>query len=222
LPPLVTENAARAGAVTSGRVFFPLSQNQGVGRYEDVATLADDERALVARLRGGDRAAFRTLYARYAQPSFGFLLRLCGRRELAEDLHQETWLAVARHATRLAADSDVAAWIFTIARNQFRSAHRSAARARVPEAPAVETGSAGQDDPAAHDLERALGALPEAHREILLLVGVEGLAVEQAAAVLSLRPDAARQRLARARAALAARLTADAADAVPAERRGAR
>jgi RNA polymerase sigma factor (sigma-70 family) len=208
--------------VTEGGHFFPLSQNRGVGRYEDVATLIDDERALVERLRGGDRAAFRALYARYAQPSFGFLLRLCGRRELAEDLHQETWLAVARHATRLASDSDLAAWIFTIARNQFRSAQRSAARARVPEAPAVETAAAGQDDPAAHDLERALGALPEPHREILLLVGVEGLAVEQAAAVLSLRPDAVRQRLARARAALAERLAAGAAIPAPAERRGAR
>jgi RNA polymerase sigma-70 factor (ECF subfamily) len=178
-----------------------------------------DERALVQRLRAGDRQAFRVLYARYAQPSFGFLLRLCGRRELAEDLHQETWLAVARHATRLAPDSDLGAWIFTIARNQLRSAHRSATRARPPEAPAIV---ATDDDPAAHDLERALAALPDAHREILLLVGVEGLSVERAAAVLSLRPDAARQRLARARAALAARLEADAAGSPPNERRGAR
>jgi RNA polymerase sigma factor (sigma-70 family) len=203
--------------VTGDGSFFSLSQTAALRRYEDVAT--DDERALVERLRGGDRAAFRVLYGRYAQPSFGFLLRLCGRRELAEDLHQETWLAIARHATRLAADSDLAAWIFTIARNQFRSAQRSAARAAVPEAAAFESVLAGQDDPAAHDLERALGALPEAHREILLLVGVEGLAMDQAAAVLSLRPDAARQRLARARAALAERLAADPARA---ERRGAR
>jgi RNA polymerase sigma factor (sigma-70 family) len=185
---------------------------------DDVAT----EGALVQRLRSGDRAAFRELYARYAQPTFGFLLRLCGRRDQAEDLHQETWLAVARHAGRLAADSDLGAWIFTIARNQFRSAWRTAARVRPPEpAPLV---TQAPDDPAAHDLERALAALPEGHREILLLVGIEGMAIEQAAAVLDLRPDAARQRLARARAALAARLAADAPPGPGAttERRGAR
>ena len=60
-----------------------------------------------------------------------------------------------------------------------------------------------RDDPACRDLERALASLPDIHREVLLLVGVEGLDVAQAAAVLSIRPDAARQRLARARAALA-------------------
>ena len=52
---------------------------------------------------------------------------------------------------------------------------------------------------------------------MLLLVGVEGLDVGQAAAVLSIRPDAARQRLARARAALAEALEgADAASQIPA------
>ena len=175
-------------------------------------------RALVAGLRRGDATAFRDLYGRYAHPTFAFLMRLCGRRDRAEDLHQETWLAVARHAGRLAADSDLAAWIFTIARNQHRSAQRSAARIRAPEAAPAVVG--GDDDPGARDLERALAALPDGHREILLLVGIEGLAIERAAAVLGLRPDAARQRLARARAALAALLAAGSIEAPPTHRRG--
>jgi len=45
--------------------------------------------------------------------------------------------------------------------------------------------------------------LPEAHREVLLLVGVEGLDGAQAADVLGIRPEAFRQRLSRARTALA-------------------
>jgi RNA polymerase sigma factor (sigma-70 family) len=203
--------------VTTGSRIFPCHKTGGAGVIKGVE--ADQERGLVRRLRAGDRAAFREIYGRYAQPTFGFLLRLCGRRDQAEDLHQETWLAVARHAGRLAADSDLGAWIFTIARNQFRSAYRSAARVRPPEGapPVTET----SDDPAAHDLERALAALPEAHREILLLVGIEGMAIEQAAMVLAVRPAAARQRLARARTALAQRLAADEAGATI-ERRGAR
>jgi RNA polymerase sigma-70 factor, ECF subfamily len=160
----------------------------------------------VDRLRRGERAAFRDLHARFAQASFGFLLRLAGRRDVAEDLHQDVWLSIARHAARLASDTDLAAWIFTVARNRFRSSRRRAentvSASDLPALASQAGASPAADDPGCRDLERALAALPEIHREVLLLVGVEGLDVTQAADVLSIRPDAARQRLARARAAL--------------------
>jgi RNA polymerase sigma factor (sigma-70 family) len=167
----------------------------------------DANAALVDRLRRGDRAAFRDLYARFAQASFGYLLRLAGRRDAAEDLHQEIWLSIARHAARLAPDTDLAAWIFTVARNRFVSSRRRAdVTAPGPDGgqiTEIASGAAPADDPGCRDLERALASLPEMHREVLWLVGVEGLEIAQAAAVLAIRPDAARQRLARARAALA-------------------
>jgi RNA polymerase sigma-70 factor (ECF subfamily) len=155
---------------------------------------------LVARLRRGDRAAFRELYARFAQPTFRFLARLTGRRDAAEDVHQETWIRVAQNHTRLRPDSDLAAWIFAIARNTFISARRRPEPGRPDRADDVV---AWDDDPTCRDLERALARLPETHREVLLLVGVEGLEIAQAATALELRADALRQRLARARAALA-------------------
>jgi RNA polymerase sigma-70 factor (ECF subfamily) len=170
---------------------------------------ASADAALVDRLRRGDRAAFRELHGRFAQATFGFLLRLAGRRDVAEDLHQEMWLAIARHAARVQPDTDLAAWIFTIARNRFLSSRRRADPAALAGDPAAldhAAAPAPTDDPACRDLERALASLPEVHREVLLLVGVEGLDAAQAAAVLAIRPDAARQRLARARAALAAAL----------------
>jgi RNA polymerase sigma-70 factor (ECF subfamily) len=187
-------------------------------RYDEVGSAPDrypppgGDLALCARLRQGDRAAFRDLYARFAPSTFRFLLRLCGgSRAEAEDLHQEAWLSAARHVHRLAVDSDLAAWMFAIARNRFLSARRQRREATAtvggvaPDAAAA--GLSGDDDPACHDLLRALATLSEAHREILLLVGVEALSVEQAGAVLELRPDAVRQRLARARAALSESLT---------------
>ena len=82
--------------------------------------------ALVDRLRRGERAAFRELYARFAPASFGFLLRLARRRDAAEDLHQDVWLSIARHATRLAPDTDLPGWNFTVARNRFISSRRRA------------------------------------------------------------------------------------------------
>src|SRR6476660_8910353 len=131
--------------------------------------------ALVDRLRRGDGGAFRELYTRFAQPSFGFLLRLCGRRDAAEDLHQEVWLSIARHAARLEPDTDLAAWIFTVARNRFVSSRRRAdPTAPGPDGAAAEIlGPPPSDDPGCRDLERALASLPEIHREVLLLVGVE-------------------------------------------------
>jgi len=163
--------------------------------------------ALVDRLRRGERAAFRELHARFAQASFGFLLRLAGRRDVAEDLHQEVWLSIARHAARLAPDTDLPAWIFTVARNRFVSSRRRAdvvAAGSDPTAIAdLAAGPQPSEDPGCRDLERALASLPDIHREVLLLVGVEGLDVAQAAAVLEIKADAARQRLARARTALA-------------------
>jgi RNA polymerase sigma-70 factor (ECF subfamily) len=169
----------------------------------------DADAALVDRLRRGERTAFRELYARFAQPSFNFLVRLAGRRDVADDLHQETWLSIARHAARLAPDTDLAAWIYTVARNRFVSSRRRADVAGPASDPAVfdrATSSPTADDPGCRDLEQALASLPEIHRDVLLLVGLEGLDVAQAAEVLGIRPDAARQRLARARAALAGAL----------------
>jgi len=167
---------------------------------------------LVARLRTGDRAALRQVYTLYSDRIFSFLLRLAKRRDVAEDLHQETWMAVSRNVERLAEDTDLAAWLFTIARNKHRSWRRWAAldfTRYVLDAFETETvsGSGAPDtrDELVH-LELALRGLPEAHREVLLLVGVEGLEGHQAAEVLGIKPEAFRQRLSRARAALTAAL----------------
>jgi RNA polymerase sigma-70 factor (ECF subfamily) len=173
----------------------------------------DDDARLVDRLRGGDSAAMSELYARFADPIYSFLFRLSGRRDVAMDLHQETWLSAAKHASRLAEGTDLAAWLFTIARNKHRSHRRFIALdwlrierygAELPsEARAAPAADAGDE---LASIEAALMALPSGHREVLLLVAVEGLSAAQAAEVLGVKPDALRQRLSRARAALASLL----------------
>src|SRR3569832_1212217 len=131
--------------------------------------------ALVERLRRGERGAFRELYARFAQPTFGFLLRLAGRRDAAADLHQEVWLSVARHAARLQPDTDLGAWIFTEAHNHKRSSRRRPRPIPLDEA-ALDQRLARSPlhDPGSRDLERAMAALPDTHREVLLQVANEG------------------------------------------------
>jgi RNA polymerase sigma-70 factor (ECF subfamily) len=62
-------------------------------------------------------------------------------------------------------------------------------------------------------LESALAALPTTYREVLLLVGIQGLTPAEAASVCAISPEALRQRLSRARALLARRLDATTARA---------
>ena len=173
------------------------------------------ERPLVEGLRRGDPAAFDATYGRYRARVLGFLLRLSGRREVAEDLFQETWLKLARHAPRLDEDTDLAAWLFRVARNAWISHRRwsvldvsrflvSADEPAEADAPSAEA----RADAARHvaRLGGALASLPASSREVLLLVAVEGFEQEQAAAILGISYAALRQRLARARAQLAERL----------------
>ena len=78
----------------------------------------------VRALRNGDAAAFDAAYALYHRRIYDFLYRLSGRRDLAEDLFQETFIKLARHATTLREDTELGAWLFTVARNAYRSHRR--------------------------------------------------------------------------------------------------
>lgn len=173
---------------------------------------AEDDAELVARLRARERGAFDELYARHHERIWAFLLRLSGRRDDAEDLFQETWVKAARHCHRLEEGSRLLPWLFTIARNEHRSARRFLFfDFRKREQLLVEPGD-GVRDPEdlvldkeeALVLEAALQAVGEAHREVLLLAHVEGLPSADIAKVLGQSDDAIRKRLSRARSELRA------------------
>jgi RNA polymerase sigma-70 factor (ECF subfamily) len=176
----------------------------------------DEQRVLVARLRAGDTAAFDQVYDAYRPRVFAFLLRMCRNRTLAEDLLDETWLRLVRHATRLLPDTEIGPWLFTVARNLYWTSRRDSLveETAVPELltlwPSAVPWPSPFDLAAAGELERrierALSTLSAQHREVLLLVGREGLTPADAAAVCGISAEAMRQRLSRARAALAERL----------------
>lgn len=172
------------------------------------------ERELVDRFRHGDASAFDEVHARYHRRLFSFLVRLSGRRDVAEDLTQETWLKLVRMAPRLEDDTALAPLIFTIARNAFVSHRRwsmlDMTRVVMLGLELLSSSTSETGPEAQHEngreierLERALGSLPVASREILLLVGVEGLEQEEVARMLGVSYATLRQRLSRARAQLA-------------------
>ena len=178
-----------------------------------------DDGELVAGLRAGDTAAFDAAYDAYRPRLFGFLLRLSRRRTVAEDLLDETWLRLVAHAATLRPDTRLGAWLFTVARNLYWSYRRASAleveaewmtssQAQIPAAtPSPFELAAGAELQAR--VERALGALSPQHREVLLLVAREGLPPSEAATVCGISAEALRQRLSRARIALARELDLD-------------
>jgi RNA polymerase sigma-70 factor (ECF subfamily) len=175
----------------------------------------NSELELVRRVRDGDLDAFDAVHAVFNARLFGFLARLTRNRDVAEDLLEETWLRFVAHAGRLDSETRLGPWLFTVARNLHVSYCRSRAieELRAPDAIGLWPTSL-RDSPFEHavgsELERrievALASLPVAFREVLLLVGVEGLRPAEAAVVCQVSPEALRQRLKRARALLAHRL----------------
>ena len=87
---------------------------------------ADEDAALLAALRLGERAAFDALYDAWRPRVFAFLARLSGDRLLAEDLMQETFLKLARHGRDLPPGTHLRRWLFTVARNLFIDQRRRA------------------------------------------------------------------------------------------------
>ncbi len=85
----------------------------------------DSELQLVEALRLGDPAAFDAVHAAFNGRLFNFLARLSNRRDVAEDLLEETWLRLVKHAARLHPDTRLGPWLFTIARHLHASYCRS-------------------------------------------------------------------------------------------------
>jgi RNA polymerase sigma-70 factor (ECF subfamily) len=177
----------------------------------------ESELALVGRLRDGEPAAFDAVYEAYRARVYSFLARMARSREVAEDLAEETWLRLVEAGPRLRPDTRLGPWLFTVARNLYYSYCRSRAISEAAADALISLWPGGSPRPspfeeaAAHELEgrleRALARLPANHREALLLVGVDGMTPAEAAGVCGLTPDAFRQRLSRARAALDTELT---------------
>jgi RNA polymerase sigma factor (sigma-70 family) len=180
------------------------------------------ELQLIARLKAHDREAFDEIYAALHARLFSFLARLAQRRDVAEDLAEETWLRLVAHASALRDDSRLGPWLFTVARNL----HASYCRSRMldfeaaavlhlwplpPAEPSPFEVASGTE--LQRRIDAALATLPGAYREALLLVAVEGLTPLEAAAICGVKPDTMRQRVSRARTMLARRLEGSAAAA---------
>ncbi|HYD94288.1 MAG TPA: RNA polymerase sigma factor [Noviherbaspirillum sp.] len=119
----------------------------------------------------------------------------------ADDLVQDTLERALRRRWLYRFDRSLAAWLFTILYRLFLddAARRGALVPIDMDAPEP----AGQDDPAVRiDMQRALARLPAEQRAVVVLIGLEQLSYNEAAAVLGVPPGTVMSRLSRARAQL--------------------
>jgi len=168
----------------------------------------------LARAQRGDESAWRALVERYQRPVFALLSRMLSpvaRRDLVEDLAQETFLRAFRALASFdrAASGRLSSWLLTIAT---RLALDELRRRRVP-AEALQPVHFQAAAPAGPDrrllaagLTRAVEALSPDHRAVILLREVHGLDYEEIAAALAISVGTVRSRLSRARAELRAAL----------------
>jgi RNA polymerase sigma-70 factor (ECF subfamily) len=125
----------------------------------------------------------------------------------ADDLVQETLLRAIAKAHLWQRGTDIRAWLFTIMHNQYVNMVRRAMREEATvDIEQMTSSLVATTDPVAsrqlHELERALAHLAGEQREVILLVGLEGMSYETAARILSVPVGTVRSRLSRGRDAL--------------------
>ncbi len=132
----------------------------------------------------------------YREEVWRFLLARVGRDE-AEDCFQETFIAAMRAYPRLRPDSNLRAWVLTIAQNKALDAHRARGRRALPVA---EPGAIEQRTEAAatlrdEELWQAVGELPERQRSAVALRYLGDLQHREIAEAIGCSEEAARRSL---------------------------
>jgi RNA polymerase sigma-70 factor (ECF subfamily) len=176
----------------------------------DASRESDEPTGLIRAAADGNLPAFEHLYRRYSPQIYGLCLRLTGIPQTAEDCTQDCFVDAWRSLSRFQGRAAFSTWLHSIAVRAVLSRRRGLRfKHEVPE---PETGLPEVSDPGAEsplDVERAIGALPEAARHVLVLVGIYGYSHKEAAKVLGVAEGTCKAQLHRARQLLSQRLAAE-------------
>ena len=177
-------------------------------------TAADEQdaqdRALLQAHLDGDAQAFGELVRRNQQRMWAVALRTLGDTEEAADAVQDACLSAFRAADRFRGDAKVSTWLHRIVVNAcLDRVRRKAVRPTVPlpeQSPADPRDQLGERETGL-EVQRALAELPVEQRLAIVLVDLQGLSGDEAAAVLEVPAGTVKSRCFRGRARLAVTLS---------------
>jgi RNA polymerase sigma-70 factor (ECF subfamily) len=176
------------------------------------------DEALMARVCAGDGEALARLVKRYEGPLYGYLRRMVGNAEDAEDLFQETFLRVHARSQSFRGGATFRPWLYRIATNVARDRLRYRRRHPVePLEPKAEIGEVIADRHAgpaertenaelAERLAAAVAELPVKHRAVFLMARYDGMAYEEIARALRVPVGTVKSRMNKAAGFLMDRL----------------
>jgi RNA polymerase sigma-70 factor (ECF subfamily) len=169
--------------------------------------------ALLARIAAGDRQALAALYAREGTALLHYLLQFTPDRGLAEELLQDTFVAVWKNAGSFEGRSQARAWLFGIARRRAckRLRRRDPPSASLDDLDEMLASDAEPEATLLAGLARealldAIERLSDMHREVLLLTFVHELSYAEIAGILDVPLGTVKSRLNHAKRALRALL----------------
>ncbi len=192
---------------------------------EPESSLADSDEAsdvaLMLRVRDGDLEAFETLVTRHQHSVVGTAAKMLGGAADAEDIGQQVFVRVWKHAARYQPSAKFTTWLMTITRNlvfnELRRRRRSqqvsmdadegdTIRHQFVDEQAVAPSEEMLDSELHEAIDAAIASLPETQRLAIVLRRYEGMPYEEIAEVLKTSVPAVKSILFRARAELKARL----------------
>lgn len=187
-----------------------------------------DESRFIERLRRHDEAAFDELVKRHGPRVFALVQRMIGDRAEAEDLTQEVFVSVFKAIGEFRGDAKLSTWIHRVAINHCHNRRKYLGRRARPGKEAWDDGTHDPDGSSVHAplttsvarpdqqaegneterlVQRALLALTEDHRQLVVLRDVEGLAYDEIGRITGLPEGTVKSKLHRARAELVKELS---------------
>ena len=164
-----------------------------------------DEKALVQRSLGGDRAAQYLLYKRYVGAMFHTIVRMVGNRQDAEDVTQEVFVKVFRQLASFRGEATLGAWIKRIAINAALNFLRKKKQLQFEEInerlPLADEAGINETDWAnkIHGIHEAVKKLPDGCRLVFNLYMLEGYKHKEVAKMLGITESTSKTQYRRAK-----------------------
>lgn len=197
-------------------MFYSVIKSLFGGDESDETPLEElDDRQLMQHYARGDERAFTILFERHRRPLYNFILRRCGRRDIADELLQDVFLRIIKSADSYTPTAKFTTWAYTIARNACIDAARSRSRADLH---SLQRSIDGDDGDQTHqdrlvdeearsggvdsdrhrfrdELQQALERLPEKQREVFVLREISGLTFREVAEVVDAKTPTVKSRM---------------------------